>query len=967
MAIGLRTLEDIMRDEKVNAKKAQSIQNAELIAFAAQRPVKSKEDKMRELREQFLKSQQPQEEAKVQPEHNKTAPPSPTPNTIPTIAPENQYVLEQETPKFVDPYKGRFIKTNYNLTKDSDKAPIYHNARSMVDDAFNVSNNYKPIPIGEQINMMPKPKDLGKEITKDSKGRFLKKNTSIPLDKVPSDALHRGDSNMADNMLKGLVMRNFATQTFPEAHTVSETEQSKTSRLKQEELVKWLAQGFVGKENEDDNSAIEYPDTNYTPPSFSKPGNLGSKKNTDTNINEKTLDLKALKGSKGNGGGSINTTLLRDISKTLKQIQKQLDNGAGSSGTLFGGLFGRGSSNWRHEQEHNEKRDRDFMKNGKHYEDDEEHEGGGSSGLFGGLLGRNGGGAAGSLLGRGAGAVGRGLMALPEMLMSAPVAGAGATLAGGAAFAGLLAPLVARGLGDAPKIKEREQQKDQTRKDESRGVEAVKKAPTALDKLVGDGHSEIDIEQFNKLPNDAAKEQYLQSFGIGKEEIDKVLRSPNPSAPHSAPGGVPNSTPNGVPTIPPTAGQSGTLGPNSSSSGGQSHPNGPPNSPPPNLPPGVTPGPDNYNKRLYTEQPSNNTQVYDPDTHTLQAVEQDTPRRHSLANGGRGLVSPGSGIIDPSQNIQPGTFNPMTTPSNRQSEQSEGSLMSERAPMPDMVGPGKTRGPLSGSGGEKPETYSKPGTEITGKTFAEKSPKVIENLMKDFKLTKEQAAGVVGNLGHESAGFKTLQEVNPVGGGKGGYGWAQWTGPRRKQFFDWAEKNHLDVNSDEANYGFLKHELSTSEKGAIDAVKKTNNAKDATVAFEGSFERAGVKSYASREKYTNQSLQAYELAQKDKDKDASNGTQLAAAQIPPNVPGAKSQPVPTQSESGGQLVASNDQNQGMASKVASKDTPPVVIQSPPQQTASAGPKSGGGNRDLPPVRNDDPAFLRALMSDIKQA
>jgi len=58
-------------------------------------------------------------------------------------------------------------------------------------------------------------------------------------------------------------------------------------------------------------------------------------------------------------------------------------------------------------------------------------------------------------------------------------------------------------------------------------------------------------------------------------------------------------------------------------------------------------------------------------------------------------------------------------------------------------------------------------------TFSQKAPQVIDRLTKDFGLTKEQAAGIVGNLGHESGGFKQLQEINPLGGGKGGYGCAQ--------------------------------------------------------------------------------------------------------------------------------------------------------------------------------------------------
>lgn len=53
-----------------------------------------------------------------------------------------------------------------------------------------------------------------------------------------------------------------------------------------------------------------------------------------------------------------------------------------------------------------------------------------------------------------------------------------------------------------------------------------------------------------------------------------------------------------------------------------------------------------------------------------------------------------------------------------------------------------------------------------------------------------------------------MNERNPARG-RGGFGWAQWTGPRRVEFEQWAAANHLDTHSDEANYGFLVHELKT--------------------------------------------------------------------------------------------------------------------------------------------------------------
>ena len=66
--------------------------------------------------------------------------------------------------------------------------------------------------------------------------------------------------------------------------------------------------------------------------------------------------------------------------------------------------------------------------------------------------------------------------------------------------------------------------------------------------------------------------------------------------------------------------------------------------------------------------------------------------------------------------------------------------------------------------------------------FIGKAPAIMSSLMTDFGFDATQAAAVLGNIGHECAGFQLMQEVNPIGGGRGGYGWCQWTGPRRRQF-----------------------------------------------------------------------------------------------------------------------------------------------------------------------------------------
>lgn len=122
------------------------------------------------------------------------------------------------------------------------------------------------------------------------------------------------------------------------------------------------------------------------------------------------------------------------------------------------------------------------------------------------------------------------------------------------------------------------------------------------------------------------------------------------------------------------------------------------------------------------------------------------------------------------------------------------------------------------------------------------------DLMRDFGLASHQAAGVVGNLDHETGGFRFMQEISPVvPGSRGGYGFAQWTGSRRNDFEAWAKARGLNVSSYEANYGFLKHELtSTSESRVVPKLLAAPTVEEATRIFSQTFLRPGIPHMASR-------------------------------------------------------------------------------------------------------------------------
>ena len=135
-------------------------------------------------------------------------------------------------------------------------------------------------------------------------------------------------------------------------------------------------------------------------------------------------------------------------------------------------------------------------------------------------------------------------------------------------------------------------------------------------------------------------------------------------------------------------------------------------------------------------------------------------------------------------------------------------------------------------------------------TWEERGGWVVRALIADINLKIENSAGLVGNLGGESGEFEDLQEKRPtIPGSKGGRGWAQWTGysstnNRRKLFEDWCVQSRLDPDSDEGNYGYLVHELQTTEKTALARIRAANGLTEATRAAHVYYERSGDQSWS---------------------------------------------------------------------------------------------------------------------------
>lgn len=156
--------------------------------------------------------------------------------------------------------------------------------------------------------------------------------------------------------------------------------------------------------------------------------------------------------------------------------------------------------------------------------------------------------------------------------------------------------------------------------------------------------------------------------------------------------------------------------------------------------------------------------------------------------------------------------------------------------------------------------------------------RIVEDLIREIPSWEPiDAIAALGNIGHECAGFNLMQETKPlIPGSRGGWGWAQWTGPRRRAFEKWVAERGLDPSSYEANLGFLLVELRGSEKAAVAATKRAITLEDKVKAFEQKFERAGIKHYPSRVTYAQRALRLW----KQKHGDAAPADPAGPAEAP---------------------------------------------------------------------------------------
>jgi len=118
-------------------------------------------------------------------------------------------------------------------------------------------------------------------------------------------------------------------------------------------------------------------------------------------------------------------------------------------------------------------------------------------------------------------------------------------------------------------------------------------------------------------------------------------------------------------------------------------------------------------------------------------------------------------------------------------------------------------------------------------------------------LTEAQAAGVVGNLHHESgvdpsrvevkdgepAGYRTFSSADEITAGRG-YGIAQWTfGSRQEAWINFANERNLPVTDLGLQLEFLWHELTTGAERGYDELLEAQDVRQAAWIFLAFFER----------------------------------------------------------------------------------------------------------------------------------
>lgn len=139
--------------------------------------------------------------------------------------------------------------------------------------------------------------------------------------------------------------------------------------------------------------------------------------------------------------------------------------------------------------------------------------------------------------------------------------------------------------------------------------------------------------------------------------------------------------------------------------------------------------------------------------------------------------------------------------------------------------------------------------------FDKNAPTIMHNLITAFGITAEDAAAILGNGGHESAGFTEMEQIH--GSALGGW---QWDGTRKRSYIHFCDLKALKPFDIAASVAFLMVELRGSFGIALHLTKAAKSLFAKVEAFEYHYEMAGVPALRSRYQWAERALAAYHAA-----------------------------------------------------------------------------------------------------------
>lgn len=149
--------------------------------------------------------------------------------------------------------------------------------------------------------------------------------------------------------------------------------------------------------------------------------------------------------------------------------------------------------------------------------------------------------------------------------------------------------------------------------------------------------------------------------------------------------------------------------------------------------------------------------------------------------------------------------------------------------------------------GDRHSEISNDSSKTVGKNVQGDKKKALE-FFQSKGLSAFQAAGIVGNLIHESGLNTTIK-----GDGGKAFGIAQWHPDRQKGLKQLAKSRGTDISDFNTQLEYVWQELNSTEKTALDKLLKSRNTQEATMAFM-SYERPGNPQFQKRLNHANELL-----------------------------------------------------------------------------------------------------------------